>query len=782
MGLRNKIWLVVLLLICTSEIRAQSIENVFAQKYAVYNSYWPEPKLHLIFNQEKYAPGDTIFFKAYFLNGNLTSIQGRQTIDLNLFDSQGVIINHLKFSVYNGVGANQLVLSDSVSAGSYLISARHSWMLNFPTDPVFTKNLIVVDKNRIEIDPTNVISLAIEGGSLIHNVNSKVCFKAMSESVISIWDNQGVEVGNTQIDATGYGSVEFIPNQNLSYTAKIASNSQSIPLPSVNKDGCILRLMSGKDEEPRMLLIQSGTNSQWLGKDLVLILTSKGQVLASKMIKLDAAGKLDVLLASSLPTGLIQASLLSSEGQILSFREFYQKDSKPTQVELSTNKSQYEIREKLTLDISLRNAEGNPIQGEYSINMLNDALFEQNTKNSLADELGIFNLRKEKFEINRSQNDWQASLDNYLVIHPAMIDWNKILSSDLIKPRYSFNRMSQKNGFAYFTSTGEAVPAGSKIMFYLQKSNWRFQTEVAENGNVGLTVPEMYGDDEIFWIAQSKYGEKLPEIIIDWADSQQNLKLKAAGFKFSDEIDPYANFSKNHKLINKSYGFFTALNDQFPEPKRQNTKELEWEIGGADVTVDVQKYITFPTMEELIKEVIKTLYVGSRKHKKIIRVRYLTNGAKDDPLYIIDGIATSNTDFFLSLKPEDVLKVKLITAPLKLLHFGILGENGIVIVETKPGTIREPLIDESRLIEGINEPIPFHSISYNEVGDNHIPDFRSTIYWNPQIITDENGQARVEFYCSDDVGTMTIRIDGLIQNGKAFTKEIKINVGLEKSE
>jgi hypothetical protein len=40
--------------------------------------------------------------------------------------------------------------------------------------------------------------------------------------------------------------------------------------------------------------------------------------------------------------------------------------------------------------------------------------------------------------------------------------------------------------------------------------------------------------------------------------------------------------------------------------------------------------------------------------------------------------------------------------------------------------------------------------------DNRIPDFRNTLYWNPDLKTDEDGKADLEFYTSDESGEYTI--------------------------
>ena len=153
-----------------------------------------------------------------------------------------------------------------------------------------------------------------------------------------------------------------------------------------------------------------------------------------------------------------------------------------------------------------------------------------------------------------------------------------------------------------------------------------------------------------------------------------------------------------------------------------------------------------------------------------------------DPLYVIDGIATKSTDFFLALKPSDLLTIKIINSLNKLKPLGLLGKNGIVIVQTKMGNVREPVDDRSKLIEGLSRPLNFKTSDYSQTSNTHVPDFRSTIYWNPSVRTNSSGLTVVDFFCSDDVGKLTIYIEGIATGGRPFSTEqnVKVSLSVEK--
>lgn len=47
-----------------------------------------------------------------------------------------------------------------------------------------------------------------------------------------------------------------------------------------------------------------------------------------------------------------------------------------------------------------------------------------------------------------------------------------------------------------------------------------------------------------------------------------------------------------------------------------------------------------------------------------------------------------------------------------------------------------------------------------------MPDYRTTLYWNPEVIL-QNNEAEVSFFTCDNLSEYTIFIEGITGNGKA---------------
>lgn len=69
---------------------------------------------------------------------------------------------------------------------------------------------------------------------------------------------------------------------------------------------------------------------------------------------------------------------------------------------------------------------------------------------------------------------------------------------------------------------------------------------------------------------------------------------------------------------------------------------------------------------------------------------------------------------------------------------------------------------------------PKYIVSSNS--SDSLPDFRSTIHWEPNISTDSNGEATVTFFSANKPSTYTLILEGIDMNGNLGYKQGKIEI------
>ncbi|MBY0433821.1 MAG: carboxypeptidase-like regulatory domain-containing protein, partial [Cyclobacteriaceae bacterium] len=153
-----------------------------------------------------------------------------------------------------------------------------------------------------------------------------------------------------------------------------------------------------------------------------------------------------------------------------------------------------------------------------------------------------------------------------------------------------------------------------------------------------------------------------------------------------------------------------------------------------------------------------------------------------DPLLLIDGVPYAGEDLnnaFSQISPSSVSRIEVVTRANPV--FGVRGTNGTIIVYTKGGGYdatkkqNDPSLKffSFHTIKGYHRSLPFPSPDYSmSTPENEKPDFRSTIFWSPNLSTD----TLVEFYAADLPGKYRVVVEGVTEEGKPISATSVIDV------
>lgn len=771
--MKEKLLILILTVISCIGSNAQLSIDHIVNKYNQYQEVIPKTRLHLSLNQQKFIAGDTVYFSAYFLSEDLIGVADRQLLDLHMIDPEGKSIMHYKYAVKNGFGYNQLPLPKSLVPGVYNIVSYSSWMRNFDSNHIYTKEIRIVDNNQLQVE--SISKFGIEGGKLIALVPNKVIVAGLDTGRVIelISENQQV-VASTKINNSGFGTFVFTPTNDTEYY--ISHNSNKLSLSKPVSDAYTISLDNSENDDLQVRLY-TAVDSKYINKDVFLVLTSRGRILYSASFNQSRSGVTTLNIPKgNIPEGIAHISLLNQGGETLTERDFYNESRGNLEVNVTLNKTTFKPREKVKLqfkvggdDISIKNT---------TLKVLNKPLFNDSF-NTLNDELNILTLIEDDFLIDRSDSNWREVLDNNLIVHGTTTNWKEILSVRAPKPEFAFSTIMRKRGIAYANdSTKERVPAETKIVFYMQNSMWRYEASVLDNGEVWLMIPEQYGQDEIFYFAENYRGRRIEGLKIMWNKEEVQNFLRPNSTSVSKMADTFGEFANKNAAVNRAFSFFTNVHTALVTKVLNNANDsFEQRVFGADINVNVQDYQLFPNMVEMIREIVPSVIHRGKEELGYVRVTLPQpmDLATDDPVYIVNGIATKDTRYFLSMKPSDIVTVKVVNSPRKLIPLGLFGKNGIIMIQTKTGAERPP-VSVDNIVDGLNKSEVFNNLDFSKINNLTHPYFRSTIYWNPAVSIDDSGEGEVEFYLSDDVGEMQIYLEGITKEGIPFSAQRKINV------
>lgn len=200
-----------------------------------------------------------------------------------------------------------------------------------------------------------------------------------------------------------------------------------------------------------------------------------------------------------------------------------------------------------------------------------------------------------------------------------------------------------------------------------------------------------------------------------------------------------------------------------------------------DYTYLLDDYTRFPTMEEVLREYVVGVLVQKKgnnyRFESVSRDKFGI-ATVHQPVVLIDGIPVS-ANAAIKLDPLKVKKLDILT---RSYYYGTAVFDGIISFETYDGKLGELNLDAGVIpveYPGVQlSRIPvFPEYNTAQKKSLRLPDFRTTLYWNPSISKTSNGNFSFDFYTSDMKGKYLVVVEGMNKEGKTIRmeKEVMVN-------
>lgn len=183
----------------------------------------------------------------------------------------------------------------------------------------------------------------------------------------------------------------------------------------------------------------------------------------------------------------------------------------------------------------------------------------------------------------------------------------------------------------------------------------------------------------------------------------------------------------------------------------------------------MDEYTKFATMQEVITE-----FVSFVRFRTLYGQRYLSTFREDigyssgNTLVLLDGIPIFNHEIIFKYNP---LNIERIETYFDRYVYGGKWYEGIIHFITRNKNYPDLKPDTPTRFFSY-ESIQNHRIFYSPVYDtdaernSRLPDFRHTLYWNPEVKTENKTSVSLPFYTSDMKGEYQIVVEGLTEDGK----------------
>lgn len=652
-------------------------------------------------------------------------------------------------------------------------------------------------------------------------------------------DGTGKQVAVFSSAYKGMGSFDLIPDGNITYTAKVELPGglvKDYPLPAVKRSGTVLQVKNSFKSDSVEVSISASPDIVQFNKSYFLTAKARGVTCYAATFSF-SKGTIHRLVSKSLfPSGITHFILSSAEGKPLNERLVFINRHDDLNIKINAHEPAYAIRDSVALHLEVTNRNDDPVEGTFSMAVTDDAQIKADslsTDNILTCMLLTSELKSYVESPGYYCQDNAVSfnaLDNLLLTQGWVLyepTEGKALYS--VENEYTVNG-NVKNVF------GKPVK-GTHVLLLSQSPSILMDTVTNNLGKFTFDhFPRV--DMPIFVLkAVNKSGKSFNVAI-------ETEELPIPVFKFSRiaRSQPWyvnsdsilTHFVNNNFAYQNFQGYAPGSKHQLREVVIKSKKIVkdshnENGPGNADIVLDEKDMEAAgkKTWLQLLKENVKGFREGvlivspdiKRSFTDIPSFAFATDGhwddvpeqsikswyyIKDKPVkFIIDGtpvyklhrpsgVAFNDiTNYLSSQSAEDIKGIEVSSStkyamkyvPAEWIPWIHPSDFAFVEITTRAG--RGPMIDNTPGMYlykplAITWPAQFYKPKYSIKDTLHLSDYRSTIDWEPNIITDENGKATVSFYAADKPSTYTIIVEGTDANGNIGYKRQKIVIHQKK--
>lgn len=556
------------------------------------------------------------------------------------------------------------------------------------------------------------------------------------------------------------------PVNNETYYVTVRTNdsiTKRFDLPAIEPKGISIAMSHYKQEI--RYEIQKTEATEWPQK-LFLLAHTRGKLAILQPINPKRTfGKMNDSLFTE---GITHFMLIDEQGNALSERLIFVPDHKPNQWQITADQPTYGKREKVSLQIAAKDNEGNPVEGTFSVsitdrksiqpdsladNILSNLLLTSDLKGYVEDPAFYF--------LNQDARTLR-SIDYLMMTH----GWRRHKMENVLRtPSLNFTNYIEKGQtisgriMGFFGANVKKGP----ICVLAPKYNIIATTETDEKGQ--FIVNTSFRDSTTFLVqARTKKGFAGVDILMD-PPQYPVATHKAPYFNGATTfMEDYLMNTRDQYYMEGGMRVYN-LKEVTVTAKRERPSSKSIYTGGIN---------TYTVEEDRLQGYGQTAFDAASRLPSVT----ITNGSEihirnnsEPAIIVIDDIVYEDaSDILKDIQVSDMSSISLLRGADAVI-LGPRASGGAVVI-----TLKDPRNLPARPAQGIitytplgySESVEFYHPTYDtpEKKNAQRSDFRSTVYWNPELRLDAEGKATIEYYTPDSTAPEDIIIEGVDKNGK----------------
>jgi len=507
---------------------------------------------------------------------------------------------------------------------------------------------------------------------------------------------------------------------------------------------------------------------------------------------------------TKLPSGVSQIVLFNNKGDILCDRLVFTGKNDFLNMRVKTDRPAYKPYESINMEISVADRQAKPVHTTFSLSVrdgANEVEYQQNilTNLLLMSEIKGY-VRNPSYYFDSDDTVHRTALDLLLMVQGwRRYSWKQMAGIDSLDLKYLPEQGIETTGKVVSFVRQISKPNVDLSLLLLQKmeENEPVAKIVGSSVTDGLGrfsfASDVHGRWNMTLTATEKGQKKDYRILLDRVFSPEPKRYRYSDLQISivGKITEYRNDEKipDNLFVTFRDSLFKIKKIQnIPEVvinEKENTKEQDirrnrsTSIAYYDVPLECDNF--YDRGEYVGDDLVLFLKNVNKDFLFKRNMQYDMLFYKQKwVLYIVDYQPVLIPDVYYDLKRIKLSTVKSIyvneSQPIIARYItshlnspSILAENFgcVVFIETFPkGEITQEGAKGVRKtwLEGYSNAKEFYSPNYSVLLPE--PDYRRTLYWNPDVTTDSSGIAKIQFYNNSSCKKLSISAETVTQEGK----------------
>jgi hypothetical protein len=768
---------------------AQTV-NQISDSFNKYRQAALQEKVFVHTDKSGYLTGEILWFKVYTVDATYHKPLGlSKVVYVDVLDNNQNAIIQTKIAMKNGLGSGSVYIPVSAGNGNYKLRAYTNWMKNFSPDYYFERNITIINPVKSPEIPAKTQAADYdaqffpEGGNLVAGISSKVAFKVTGSNGLGLNEFTGFVVNQKKDTVAsfhpmkfGIGSFLFTPVAGDVYKAVIKTgNNISVTkeLPAVNSRGYV---MAVKDAGSQIEVTVKSAGVD-VG-ELYLFAHTRQLVKAATAMSFSNSTASFMIDKAKLGEGVSQLTIFNSARQPVCERLYFKRPKQNLIIDATADQAFYAHRKKVSIDIGAKDFSGQVKPANLSMSVYKVDSLQNLDAGEIFSYLWLKsdlrgNIESPGYYLKNTGPEADAALDNLMLSQGwRRYQWDNVFAGK----QASFSYLPEYNGHLVTgkITNAQTSIATKDIVAYLSVPGKRVQLYAAKSDTAGRLIfntSQLYGPGEI--VAQTN-SERDTAYHIDI--------LSPFSEQYSKYAQPRFSLTKDMQKAIEEGSIATQVQNIYAGNKTKHFYEPAVDSSGFYATPYktylLDNYTRFTTMEEVLREYVKEVWVNrsqKRYHIKVLNGEGFLDG---DPLVMLDDVPVFNIDKVMAIDPLKVRKLE--DVPYRY-YWGPSVYEGVLSFTTYKGDLGGVEMDPKAVVldyEGMQLQREFYSPVYDteEAAKTRMPDFRSLLYWAPDINISAGGKSQLSFYTSDQAGKYIGIVQGITAEGDAASQYFSFDV------